>query len=588
MTGLPAPARSVSREVSVPAVGSSPGRRVRLVAAGSIVIAAAVVAGGDGPASPAGTPPFGAVERARGPLVGSGRPVRQRLQAVYGIAPSGLVPTTSGLVQGEAAGAVFAFLGVPYAAPPVGDLRWRPPQSAPSWNGVRAATAFAPPCPQIGAGGAVVGAEDCLYLNLWAPAGPPPPARSPVLFFIHGGGNVQGASSEQLADGSFLYDGAALAAGRQAVVITINYRLGPLGFLALPELAAESPHGSAGNYGILDQEAALEWVRANIASFGGDPARVMVFGESAGALDTCMLLASPPAAGLFSSALMESGACVAMSNAGALSFGAQVAGACGCAGASDVPACLRALGAAAVVAALPQPIDLAGKQGGYQPNVDGWVLPEAPLDAFAAGRHNRVPLVVGANSDETSRAVPLMTQTQYEQAVLQLAGNSQLLAARILAEYPVGEYGGSPRAAYVALTSDAKFICTARAAARALSAGQDEPVFRYFFTHPYSNGTIGLKQLGAYHAAELPYVFGNLGIAGYTPTAGERDLSGAIQGYWSRLAATGDPNGEGAVAWPTYDAAADPFLRLDDPVAAGEGVRTRQCDFWDSLAAAAK
>ena len=138
----------------------------------------------------------------------------------------------------------------------------------------------------------------------------------------------------------------------------------------------------------------------------------------------------------------------------------------------------------------------------------------------------------------------------------------------------------------MALTSDAKFICTARWAARALAAGQDEPVFRYYFTHPYANGTAGLMQLGAYHAAELPYVFGNLGIAGYVPTAGEVALSAAIQGYWSRLAATGDPNGEGAVAWPTYDVATDPFLQLDDPVAAGEGVRTRQCDFWDSLATA--
>ena len=567
-------------------VGSSLGRRGCLIAAASMVIAAAVAAGGDGSASPAVTPPRDASQRAHGALAESGRPPRQRLLTVGRMTPSGLAPTTSGLAQGEPTGAVVAFLGLPYAASPVGDLRWRPPQPAPSWAGVRAATAFASPCPQIGFGGAVVGAEDCLYLNLWVPAGQPAGAVLPVLFFIHGGGNVQGASSDQLSDGSFFYDGAALAASRQAIVVTMNYRLGPLGFLALPDLAAESPHGSSGNYGILDQVAALEWVRSNIASFGGDPARVLVFGESAGALDTCMLLASPLAAGLFSSALMQSGACVAMSNADAQAFGAQVVAACGCSGASDVAACLRALGANAVVAALPQPIDLAGKQGGYQPSIDGWVLPEAPLDALAGGRHNRVPVVVGANSDETARAVPLLTEAQYQQSVLQLAGNSQLLANRILAEYPSSEYGGSPRRAYVALTSDAKFICTARWAARALAAGQDEPVFRYYFTHPYTNGTAGLLQLGAYHAAELPYVFGNLGIAGYVPTAGEVALSAAIQGYWSRLAATGDPNGEGAVAWPTYDAASDPFLQLDDPVAAGEGVRTRQCDFWDSLATA--
>jgi para-nitrobenzyl esterase len=551
-----------------------------------MVIAAAVTGGGDGSASPAGTPPRDDSQPVHGALAEPGRPPRQRLLTVGRMTPSGLAPTTSGLAQGEPAGAVVAFLGLPYAAPPVGDLRWRPPQPAPSWAGVRAATAFASPCPQIGFGGAVVGAEDCLYLNLWVPAEQPAGAALPVLFFIHGGGNVQGAASDQLGDGSFFYDGAALAASRQAIVVTMNYRLGPLGFLALPELAAESPHGSSGNYGILDQVAALEWVRSNIASFGGDPARVLAFGESAGALDTCMLLASPLAAGLFSSALMQSGACVAMTNADARAFGAQVVAACGCAAASDVAACLRALDGNAVVAALPQPIDLAGKQGGYQPSVDGWVLLEPPLDALAGGRHNRVPVVVGANSDETARAVPLITEAQYQQSVLQLAGNSQLLADRILAEYPSSEYGGSPRRAYVALTSDAKFICTARWAARALAAGQEEPVFRYYFTHPYTNGTAGLLQLGAYHAAELPYVFGNLGIAGYVPTAGELALGATIQGYWSRLAATGDPNGEGAVAWPSYDAASDPFLLLDDPVAAGAGVRARQCDFWDSLVTA--
>jgi para-nitrobenzyl esterase len=534
-----------------------------MVVAGSALVAGAALAG-------AQVPP---------------RPVRQRLQVVGGVSPDGQVSTTSGLAQGVLLGDVVAFLGLPYAAPPVGELRWRPPAPAPSWAGVRRATAFASPCPQIGAGGAVVGAEDCLYLNVWVPSPAPANARLPVLFFIHGGGNVQGAASEQLADGSYLYDGAELAAARQAVVVTISYRLGALGFLALPALAAESPHGSSGNYGLLDQVAALEWVRANIASFGGDPARVLAFGESAGALDTCMLLASPLAAGLFSSALMESGACVAMRDADARAFGSQVVAACGCSGAGDVAACLRSLSATAVVAALPQPIDLAGKQGGYQPSVDGWVLPEAPLAAIAAGRHNRVPVVVGANSDETSRAVAPMTQTQYEQSVLALAGGSQLLADLILAEYPVAEYG-SQRAAYVALTSDAKFVCSARIAARTLSSAQSQPVFRYFFTHPYSNGTAGLKLLGAYHGAELSYVFGDLGLAGYVPTAGETALSAAIQGYWSRLAGTGDPNGEGAVVWPTYDAATDPFLQLDDPIAAGKGVRSRQCDFWESLVAA--
>ncbi len=473
--------------------------------------------------------------------------------------------------------------GVPYAAPPVGDLRWRPPQPPAPWSGVRAATAFASQCPQIADGGTITGAEDCLYLNVWAPAGASSGVPLPVLFFVHGGGNVQGSASVQADDGSYVYDGAAMAGSEHVVVVTTNYRLGPLGFLALPALAAESPQASSGNYGILDQEAALGWVRSNIAAFGGNPARVMVFGQSAGALDTCMLLASPLASGLFSFALMESGGCAASTAADAQAFGAKVVAAAGCGSASDVAACMRSLDTEAIISALPQPIDLAGKQGGYQPNVDGWVLPESPLDALAGGHYNHVPLVVGANSDETSRAVTAMNQSQYEQAVLALTGGSQLVANRILAEYPPSAYGNSPRSAYVALTSDAKFICTARSVARAATTGQSEPVFRYFFTHPYGNGGLALETLGAYHAAELPYVFGDLGLDGYTPSDGERGLASAIEGYWTRLAATGDPNGGADPQWPAYVAATDPYLTLETPITAGQGVRTQQCDFWDSL-----
>lgn len=520
---------------------------------------------------------------AQAPLDQPGHRVRRRLYALAGDPTSPVVRTACGRVQGERSGGVLAFRGVPYAAPPVGNLRWRPPQPPTPWNGVRTATAFAPQCAQIADNGSVTGSEDCLYLNVWTPSTTPSGSGLPVLFFVHGGGNVQGSASEQVTGGSYIYDGAAVVENEQVVVVTINYRLGPLGFLALPALAAESPEGSAGNYGILDQVAALEWVQSNIAAFSGDPDRVMVFGESAGALDTCMLLASPLASGLFSSALMESGGCAVKSAADARAFGARVVAAAGCGGASDVAACMRSLDAAAIVSALPQSIDLAGKQGGYQPNVDGWVLPEAPLTALADGHHNRVPLVVGANSDETSRAVSFMTESQYEQAVLALAGGSQLLTNRILAEYPPGDYGGSPRRAYVALTSDVKFICTARSVARAAAAGQSEPVYRYFFTHPFSNGGIALELLGAYHGIELPYVFGDLTIAGYSPTGGEQGLSVAIQGYWARLAATGNPNSDDAPSWPEYVSATDPYLALDDPITAGEGVRTQQCDFWDSL-----
>jgi para-nitrobenzyl esterase len=545
-------------------------RRAPYVASVAAALAAALVAAAEQPAATALEPPP--------------RPVRRRLLAIPDGASGPVVRTTSGFLEGERTDAVLAFRGIPFAAPPVGELRWRPPQPPAPWSGGRAAAAFGPPCPQIAGDGTFMGDEDCLYLNVWTPANAPALSRLPVLFFIHGGGNVQGSASEQVGEGSHVYDGAALATDEQVVVVTTNYRLGALGFLTLPALAAESPQGSSGNYGILDQEAALAWVQANIAAFGGDPAQVMVFGESAGAVDTCMVLVSPLAAGLFSSALMESGGCAAKTAADAQSFGAQVVAAAGCAGASDVATCMRALDATAVTLALPQPPDIAGKQGGYQPNIDAWVLPESPLDALADGQHNHVPLVVGANSDETSKAVGFMTESQYEQAVLALAGGSQLLADTILAEYPSSEYGGSPRSAYVALTSDAKFICTARSVARAAASGQSEPVFRYYFTHPYSNGGLALELLGAFHGIELPYVFGDLDLSGYTPTSGEQDLGAAIQGAWARLAAAGDPNGAGALSWPAYVPATDPYLDLDVPITTGEGVRTQQCDFWDALA----
>jgi para-nitrobenzyl esterase len=279
---------------------------------------------------------------------------------------------------------------------------------------------------------------------------------------------------------------------------------------------------------------------------------------------------------------MESGACTAMTQATAESFGATVVEAAGCKGNADVPACLRALSAEALIKAVPGTVDLTGKQSSYQPHVDGWVLPLIPLDAIAAGQHNHVPFVVGANRDETGKSVGAMTDAAYQAAVLKLAGGVQALADQILAQYPISAYP-SARAAYVALTSDAKFICTARKIARAAAKGQTEPVYRYFFTHVLENGSAATKAFGAFHGEELLFVFDDVNVAGYQPSAGEVALAKAMGGYWSRLAASGDPNGEGAVTWPRYDATKDSYLGLDDTIAAGEGVRTAQCDFWDSL-----
>jgi para-nitrobenzyl esterase len=495
-----------------------------------------------------------------------------------------VVATDAGQVRGAVAAGTVAFLGIPFAAPPVGSLRWRPPALPATWSGVRDALTFAPPCPQLDDANAVVGSEDCLYLNLWAPVDSLPSSALPVLLFIHGGGHVQGSTSSQLADGTHLYDGAGLAARAQAVVVTSAYRLGVLGFLNHPALAAESPEGSAGNYGIRDLVAALGWVQRNVSHFGGDPGRVLVFGESAGAVETCMLLVSPLAVGRFAAALMESGGCSARARSDAEAFGEQLVGAASCAGAADVPACLRGLSAATLVNAIPATASVVGAQSGYQPSVDGVVIPEPPMERLEAGRHNHVPLVVGANADETGRSVPIvMTEAEYEAAVRALLGGNQALTNLVLLRYPVSAYGGSARQAYVAVTSDSKFICTARRVARAAAHGQTEPVFRYFFTHPFSNGSSLLRTFGAYHGIELMYVFDRLDALGYSPTAGEIDLGEAVVSYWRTLAATGDANGASLPVWPLFDPVTDTFLQLDDPITAGSGVRTAQCDFWDSL-----
>jgi para-nitrobenzyl esterase len=490
----------------------------------------------------------------------------------------GVVQTDRATVRGVESDGVWGFRGIPYAAPPIGALRFAPPAPPACASEEIAAMEFGPACPQFEtAGGAVVGSEDCLTLNVWSAA---LDGSAPILFFIHGGGNVQGSAS-QAAAGRAIYDGEAFARATGSVVITINYRLGPLGFMAHPGLTAESEHASSGNYGTLDQIAALEWVRRNAGAFGGDPARVLVFGESAGAVNTCMMVVSPLASGLFSAALMESGGCPARPLATRESEGVDLSTAAGCEDDADPIACLRALDTTALLEARPGVADVAGlSAGNYGPAIDGWVITEDPFDTLENGRHNRVPFAIGANSDETSRAVPMITTpAQYEMAVRMTFGPLGIADA-VLAAYPVGDYP-TPRAAYVQLTSDAKFVCGARRIARAAAAGQDEPVYRYHFTHALDSGPIAA--FGAWHGLEVLFVFGVLDVAGYVPSAGEVALSQSMMGYWSRFGATGDPNGGSAVTWPEYDAALDNHLVLDDPIGTAEDVRTAQCDFWDSL-----
>ncbi len=508
----------------------------------------------------------------------------------------GTVLTESGAATGQAVGGAYAFLGLPFAAPPVGELRFKAPAPAACWQGERDASAFGPSCLQW-EGDAVVGDEDCLSLNVWTPTAYAETDRRPVLVFIHGGGHQAGGAAQTVGNGTHIYDGRAFAEASGAVVVTLNYRLGPFGFLAHPALAGEDEHGATGYYGTLDQIAALQWVRRNVARFGGDPAHVLVFGESAGAVSVCRLLVSPLAKGLFSAALLESGGCTASPLAKAEEGGLAVAKAVGCEGA-DAAACLRGASADALARTTPPEIDLAAVgRLGYGGVIDGWSLPAAPLELIAQGKHNRVPVAIGNNTAETGAAAPpIETEEQYRAAVAAyvaaaaaagVGGGEQALVDAILAQYPVASYP-TPRAAYVALTSDAKFVCSARTAARTLAAAQDEPVYRFVFSHVAENAAPALKARGATHASELPYVFGNLAIAtatgAYAPGPNDLAVSAAFRGYWAAFAQSGDPNGGGATPWPRYDATSDPYLRFAAPLAAEAGHRTAQCDFWDTLA----
>ncbi len=493
---------------------------------------------------------------------------------------AGEIATTSGLVQGKVAGRTWTWQGIPFAAAPVGPLRFAPPVDTACWQGVKQTTSFGPACLQKTASGETIGSEDCLSLNVWAPDTANAASALPVLVFIHGGGHQQGSASQQLPDGSYMYDGQHFAERSDAVVVTIEYRLGPFGFLAHPALTAERPEKS-GNYGTLDQIIALRWVKNNIESFGGDPDRVLVFGESAGAVSTCRLLASPLAARLFSAAIIESGACVAKPLAQAEANGALVASAVGCNDPSSAAGCLREASTEALLATV-SPLEGESLRQQYDGVIDGYALPREPTASIESGAHNRVPVIIGTNTEEQGRNVPLaMTEEEYVEAVRAYAASlgAPGLAALLLQQYPSTNYA-SPRAAYVALTTDIKFTCPGRKALRAFDQGQTEPVYRYVFSHVADNAAPRVKALGATHGLELAFVFDVLP----NPGPGDEVVIAALNGYWRRLAASGDPNGEGAPAWPVYDPVTESHMRLESPLEPGSAYRAAECDFWASLA----
>jgi para-nitrobenzyl esterase len=480
------------------------------------------------------------------------------------------VPTAQGAVRGREEGPVRAFLGVPYAAPPVGALRFRAPEPPRAFDGVLDATAFGPSCVQHQPG-EVVGDEDCLTLNVWTPRSA---EGLPVVVFLPAGDNLVGGATEEL-DGAMLYDGAALAA-HDVVVVTLNYRVGALGFLPHPAFAAEAS-GATGNYGLLDQIAALEWVRQNIAAFGGDPARVVLSGLSAGASDACALIASPRARDLFSRAWMFSGNCDAvMSRELMTSTSTRAAEALGCAGDhAAIAACFRDA-SVEDLAALPSDEPTAD----FNPAVDGVVLPDLPSAVIARGDHHAMPMVFSTTAEEYSSLIalavrsPLVTAEDYDAALLEVFGTAEAVEL-VRGVYPLSEYP-TPRAAMIAIFTDAIFDCPNRTGLRAARAGQSGPVWRAYFRHRFASGPRAAR--GASHGFDVAFVFHSLGP---DATDDERALAGDMAASLATFAATGEPGAIRGVALEPYDVARDNRLGIDLAPAIVDHLRDRQCDFWD-------
>jgi para-nitrobenzyl esterase len=459
----------------------------------------------------------------------------------------------SGTLEGTEFGASHgyaAFLGIPFAAPPVGNLRWQPPQPPASWQGVRVANQYGPACPQLPSpwlpqmlGRQQMATDEaCLYLNVWTPK-LDRSARFPVMVWIHGGGNVEG-SQEWPPLGPML-------ASHGVVVVTINYRLGVFGYLAHPALTAESENHASGNYGLLDQMAAIKWVQQNIDRFGGDPHNVTVFGASSGSLDICDLMASPLADGLFQRAIMQSGVCVdslVPRLPSSEASGVQLAQDLGLENGSGVLAKLRSLPADELVRKAADEGDLD-----LNPVIDGWVLRQQPATVFSQGQQIKVPVIVGSNANEVSIfASPLVggksnrpkSLTEYHEWLSREFHND---VDKVFSAYPAQNDADVP-SAYLALDTDLSFGFGANLLAREVAAHGGH-AYLYIFTNV---GAGEFAELGAFHSEESMFLSGKY-WSSWVRSPGDAQLSETMVSYWVQFAKTGDPSIQGLPPWPAYD-----------------------------------
>jgi para-nitrobenzyl esterase len=466
------------------------------------------------------------------------------------------VKTDKGMVQGALTNGdhVRAFKGIPFAEPPVGKLRWQPPQPAAKWKGIRPATEFGSHCIQTAGYPDMIfhdpgPSEDCLTLNVWTPADAKP-GTLPVMVWIFGGGFVSGGTSEGRQDGQFL-------AARNVVVVSMNYRLGIFGFFALPELTAESPHHASGNYGLLDQTAALTWVKNNIAAFGGDPNNVTIFGESAGSFSVSAQMASPLARGLFTKAIGESGGALYSSGLSFPShdvvekrnaaFDQAVFG-------NATLADLRKLSTDNILKAATAKITPPPPR--FAPDVDGYFLPDSIPNIYAAGNQAHVPLIAGWNADE-ARGQVILAKNKTTAATFTTAAQTEFGddAQKFLAVYPATTDDEAVASAGD-FASDRFIDYSTWRWLEAHVATGSAPVFRYRLDLGSPGDKYHRAILGAFHSDDIEYVFGSLDSrpeATWRPE--DRKLSEQIGAYWTNFARTGNPNGPGLPNWPTYNAA---------------------------------
>jgi para-nitrobenzyl esterase len=497
-----------------------------------------------------------------------------------------VIKTDQGKVQGKlsADGQTRDFLGMPFAAPPLGPLRWKPPQPPAKWKGVREATSFGSRCMQQEHFDDMVfrdpgESEDCLTLNVWAPAGKPK-GKLPVMVWIFGGGFAGGGTSEPRQDGEALTHKGVL-------VVSMNYRLGIFGFFALPELAAEDPHHAAGNYGLMDELAAIEWVHRNIAAFGGDPDSVTIFGESAGSFAVSAQMASPLAKGLFARAIGESGGAFASKE---LSFPPLQKFARQCedyfhSARSD--SSLAALRAASSDEILKLATQKAPGKPRFGPDIDGYFLPESIPAIYAAGKQAHVPLIAGWNQDEgTSNVVKAPEKGTVEGLRATAAKEFGPRAEEFLKVYHANDDAEALRVAED-FAGDNFLVYSTWAWLEAQVKTGGSPVYRYLFALPSPGDPFHPVSAGAFHSDEIEYVFGNLASRkGATFRPEDYKLSELMQTFWTNFARTGDPNGTGVPHWPTYDAAGNwQVMRLSpDPGAAPDQHRERYLflqQVWD-------